>query len=98
MLRGADAGAPDVLLEREQMRALLDEALLHLDLELREVFVLCDLEEMPMREVADVLHMPPGTVASRLRRARELFNQAAQRLERHCASRARAAKAPGSQP
>jgi RNA polymerase sigma-70 factor (ECF subfamily) len=73
-------GAPDALLERRQLRALLDDALLQLDLELREVFVLCDLEEMPMRAVADVLGIPAGTVASRLRRAREAFNRAAARL------------------
>jgi RNA polymerase sigma-70 factor, ECF subfamily len=82
--QGTSSAAPDVILEQHQMRALLDEALLHLDEELRHIFVLCDLEEMPMREVADVLGVPSGTVASRLRRAREAFNRAAQRLEQQC--------------
>lgn len=36
----------------------------------REVLVLCDLEERPDSEVAELLGVPKGTVKSRLRRAR----------------------------
>lgn len=36
----------------------------------RLIIVLCDIEELPYFEVADVLEIPIGTVASRLHRAR----------------------------
>jgi RNA polymerase sigma-70 factor (ECF subfamily) len=38
---------------------------------LAEVFVLFELEETTMAEIARLLGMPSGTVASRLRRARD---------------------------
>lgn len=41
--------------------------------DLREVFVLYELEELTMVEIAATLAIPSGTVASRLRRARERF-------------------------
>jgi RNA polymerase sigma-70 factor (ECF subfamily) len=44
-----------------------------MDLDLRTVFILYEVEEMTMAEIATVLQIPPGTVASRLRRAREDF-------------------------
>ena len=49
------------------------EVLDRLPLQLRAVLVLADLEEMTMAKIAEMLDLPPGTVASRLRRARELF-------------------------
>jgi len=67
---GSDA--EQVLAQRE-MRRLLDRALDSLSPELRAVFVLAELEEMTMAAIARVLSIPPGTVASRLRRAREVF-------------------------
>jgi RNA polymerase sigma-70 factor (ECF subfamily) len=41
------------------------------------VFVLYELEELTMIEIARTLELPAGTVASRLRRAREVFEQRA---------------------
>ena len=49
-------------------------------LDLRTVFVLAELEEMEVRELAGVLEIPVGTAASRLRRAREEFSAIARRL------------------
>jgi len=40
---------------------------------LREVFVLFELEEFSVREISNMLELPQGTVASRLRLARECF-------------------------
>ena len=65
--------------EKEE-RALLDSALDALDPEAREVFVLHELEQMTMVGIAEALGIRPGTVASRLRRAREQFEQSALRL------------------
>jgi len=64
---------PDELADRQHARAVLDRILATMDLELRAVFVLYELEEMTMAEIAVTLDVPPGTVASRLRRARDEF-------------------------
>lgn len=66
--------APDELLARARARLQLDLVLDSMALELRAVFVLFELEEMTMAEIAVLLDVPPGTVASRLRRAREAFH------------------------
>jgi RNA polymerase sigma-70 factor (ECF subfamily) len=71
---------PDSELDERRSRALLDEVLDAMAIDVRAVFVLFELEEMSMAEIADVLAIPPGTVASRLRRAREEFHRIAQRV------------------
>jgi RNA polymerase sigma-70 factor (ECF subfamily) len=64
---------PEALTEKRRLRAVLDRVLNELPLDLRAVFVLYELEELTMAEIAVTLDLPPGTVASRLRRSRELF-------------------------
>ena len=77
----ADPSAdPEELAERRRARAILDRALETMPMELRQVFVLFDLEELTTTEVANVLRVPKGTVASRLRRAREVFRESVSRL------------------
>ncbi len=71
---------PDEAFERERERATLDSVLGAMDLELRSVFVLFEMEEMTMPEIATLLAIPTGTVASRLRRAREEFQAKVARL------------------
>jgi RNA polymerase sigma-70 factor, ECF subfamily len=71
----ADPSAdPHQLCERRRAREQLDRVLDALPLELRSVFVLYELEEETMASIAQTLAIPPGTVASRLRRAREAFS------------------------
>lgn len=65
--------SPEALAEKQRLRAVLQRVLNQLPLELRAVFVLYELEELTMAEIAATLELPPGTVASRLRRAREQF-------------------------
>ncbi len=72
--------------EREHARAALDEVLDALPAELRAVLVLHELEEMEMGEISELLGIPPGTVASRLRRARERFEIEADRMRERLAS------------
>lgn len=73
LLRHADPG-PDAegQLGDKELRQCLNRVLDGLAANLRAVFVLAELEEMTMAEVSQLLSIPPGTVASRLRRAREL--------------------------
>lgn len=71
---------PDEVLDRRRAEALLDEALDTLEPDDRAVFILAELEQMTRAEVAQALEIPAGTVASRLRRAREGFELAVRRL------------------
>lgn len=68
---------PEALAEKQRLRRMLQTVLNQLPLELRAVFVLYELEELTMAEIAATLELPPGTVASRLRRAREQFENLA---------------------
>lgn len=61
-------------------RHMLDAVLEPLPIELRSVLVLFELEGMTSDEIAALLELPTGTVASRLRRGRELAIAAAKRL------------------
>jgi RNA polymerase sigma-70 factor (ECF subfamily) len=76
-----DVGAdPEELVDQQRRRALLDRVLGAMPLDLRAVFVLFELEEMTMIEIATISDIPPGTVASRLRRARRVFQETVKRL------------------
>lgn len=68
---------PEALAEKQRLRAVLQRVLNELPMELRAVFVLYELEELTMAEIAATLDLPAGTVASRLRRAREQFEMLA---------------------
>jgi len=61
---------------------LLDRVLSRMDEDLVTVFVLFELEGLSTPEIAELVQIPVGTAASRLRRARQAFRAAAQRLER----------------
>jgi len=59
---------------------LCDRVLSQVDDSLVEVFVLYELEGLTSPEIAELLQIPLGSVASRLRRAREQFREAAARI------------------
>lgn len=63
--------AAESQLEQAHARAVLDEVLAGMSEERRMVFVLFELEELPLAEISELLDIPLGTVGSRLRRARE---------------------------
>jgi len=62
---------------RLQLQAILNE----MDLDQRAVFVLYELEQHTVPEIADTLSIPLGTVSSRLRAARERFAAVVRRLQ-----------------
>ena len=56
--------------EQKEMRALIDAGLSEISPKYREVLVLYYLEELPYREIADVLQVPVSTVGIRLKRGK----------------------------
>lgn len=76
----AAAPSPEDQIDRERALAWLDQILIEMDTDLRSVFVLYEIEEMTMAEIAVAMAIPAGTVASRLRRAREQFHDRAAQL------------------
>ena len=66
------------LAERDELE-LLQKILDAMPADLRMTFVLYEIEEMTLPEIADVLAIPLGTVKSRLLRARRAFEREARR-------------------
>ena len=68
-------GAPDLeaVAARNQARRQLDRILERMPDNLKEAFILFELEDLTVPQIAELLAIPTGTVASRLRRARALF-------------------------
>jgi RNA polymerase sigma-70 factor (ECF subfamily) len=77
----ASSRTPHDELERRQALDVLDTLLQTLEDEQREVFVLCEIEELTAPQVASIVGIPVGTVASRLRRARQSFADELKRLK-----------------
>jgi RNA polymerase sigma-70 factor (ECF subfamily) len=71
------APMPDDLVDLRRARQCLDDILEGWPLELRAVFTLFELDQLTLTEIATLLGVPRGTVASRLRRAREEFYEKA---------------------
>ena len=76
------APSAEQIIDERRARELLDLVLAEMPPELRTVFILFELEEMTMAAIAEMLALPAGTVASRLRRARAMFENKASRLQR----------------
>lgn len=67
---------PESLADMSGRLRLLDSLLAALQPDLRAVVILCELENMTAAEAAALLQIPPGTAASRLRRARAELSSA----------------------
>lgn len=67
------AANPETIFEREQIDTVIQQALGTLSAELRMVVVLSDVEGFSYEEIATILHVPLGTVKSRLHRARQIL-------------------------
>ena len=64
---------PETILFEQVNRDVIQGAIEKLAVPFREVLLLADVEEMPYREIAEVLAIPVGTVMSRLARARRVL-------------------------
>lgn len=67
------------LLDQRRARELLDRILLTVPFHYRQVLVLSELDGFSKSEIAMTLELPEGTVASRLRRAKKIFQEKVQR-------------------
>jgi RNA polymerase sigma-70 factor (ECF subfamily) len=57
--------------EHREMKIMIDKALDQLQPKYREVLILYYLEEIPYKEIADILGIPTSTVGIRIKRAKE---------------------------
>lgn len=67
---GAESHSPVVFLERIEDAELVKKAMDELPAEFREILVLRHQEGLSYKEIAEIAQIPPGTVMSRLARAR----------------------------
>jgi RNA polymerase sigma-70 factor, ECF subfamily len=79
----ADAGSRlEEVVDRRRAVELADRVLAQMEPSLLTVFVLFEIEGLSTPEIAELIGVPLGTAASRLRRAREAFRATAARMER----------------
>jgi RNA polymerase sigma-70 factor (ECF subfamily) len=76
LARGSQAPSPEAEAAREQLRSILERAVGDLSENFRTVFVLHEIEGVPVEDAAEVLGIPIGTVKTRLMRARRKLQQA----------------------
>src|SRR5713101_8330003 len=67
---GHESASPATILEHSENAELIKEAIDELPAEFREILVLRHLEGLSYKEIADIAQIAPGTVMSRLARAR----------------------------
>src|SRR5580704_18577084 len=73
---------PDARAQSRETRETVHRALQKLSPELREAVILRDLQDMDYREIATVLHVPEGTVKSKINRGRAELARVLQRTYR----------------
>jgi len=73
--------SPPAVAERAELGQIVRVAVLSLPFHLREVVVLSKLEGLTLREVAEMLEIPLGTVKSRLAKAFTLLREALREWE-----------------
>jgi RNA polymerase sigma-70 factor (ECF subfamily) len=76
LAKGSQAPSPEAEAAREQLRTILERAIGDLPENFRTVFVLHEIEGVSVEEAAQALEIPPGTVKTRLMRARRKLQQA----------------------
>ena len=75
-----ETDTPDGLLQRDQLRDVVFDAIEQLPDELRRAVTLRELEGMSYEEIAEAMECPIGTVRSRIFRAREAIDKKMQPL------------------
>jgi RNA polymerase sigma-70 factor (ECF subfamily) len=69
--------------EEKEMRLMIEKGLEELPPKYREVLILYYLEEIPYKEIADILEVPVSTVGIRIRRGKEALKKIYRDLNMH---------------
>ncbi len=76
-----DVDSPENLLYRDELEAVVDQAIRDLPEDLRTAVTLREFEGLSYEEIAEVMGCPVGTVRSRIFRAREAIDEKVKVLE-----------------
>jgi len=71
------ASMPDEALDQKRRRSVVGEEISRLPEQLREAFLLINVEQLPVPQVADILGISPANAKVRAHRARKLLAEAA---------------------
>ncbi len=74
-----DIHRPDQMVEGLQLERVVQECIVELEPDFREVLILRDVEDLTYEELCEVTGLPDGTVKSRLHRARGMLKAAVER-------------------
>ncbi len=74
--------SPHEMAARKELEKMVQAALAHVSVELREAVILRDLQDMDYKEIAQVLGIPEGTVKSRISRGRAELARLLERNQR----------------
>jgi RNA polymerase sigma-70 factor (ECF subfamily) len=70
-----DDDSPEKILQREELREAIEEAIDSLPEELRVAIVLREIDGLSYEEIAEAMDCPVGTVRSRIFRARDAVDK-----------------------
>jgi RNA polymerase sigma-70 factor (ECF subfamily) len=70
-----DSASPAAILEHAEDAELIGKAMDELPAEFREIVILRHQEDLSYKEIGEILRIPPGTVMSRLARARSKLKE-----------------------
>jgi RNA polymerase sigma-70 factor (ECF subfamily) len=76
-----DAPDPGEEAERHEVQAAVQKGISSLKPEHRVIIILRDIQDLPYEDIAAILRLPPGTVKSRLNRARLALREALAGME-----------------
>lgn len=75
VLQGGDQTTPELLMLRDELESLVEEALQELPEDLRTTICLRELAGLAYEAIAEAMHCPVGTVRSRIFRARDILSR-----------------------
>ncbi|OJJ19256.1 hypothetical protein BKI52_20810 [marine bacterium AO1-C] len=75
--------APDTLLEKEELKTLIQQNVEQLPARYKTILTLYHLEEMSYKEIGQTLKMPEGTVKNYLFRARKLLKDSLMKAQQN---------------
>jgi RNA polymerase sigma-70 factor (ECF subfamily) len=71
----AQVARPDEMLAGHEVERIVQQAILKIEPSFRECLVLRDVEELSYEEIGEITGLPPGTVKSRIHRARAMLKE-----------------------